>query len=767
MDVVRLDMNAYLLLQLVSGAVLAIALGVPFAPTELDCTGAVEYGDAHLVISSCGGAYKRDPTDVNAGAALARALLRIDDLRGAEQTARQLLTTPAIADAEQILAYVAMRDQQPARAIELLSDARRKHVDANLWTEVARDDQTLAGAYEHQDRIAEALAAIASCIDDAHRATAIASEGYGHFLAARLLTHIGHFEAAVREFEVARTMLDRDADLAWLYLERAAMYQYRSFDTFHRDYNKLAVADQERALAAARKAQLLPQESKAQANLVYSLAEIGKVDEARRALAAARALDVKHHSDAILQMLAARIEYRAGNAKRAIELAVPVAGKLEDTDQEIIATTMLARIGLDTGDLDLAIQWARRGVELVNNKRAELPLAMRAYVMTTRRGPYELLFTALARAGKTDEAIVAFDHWYGRTLRDASREHARPVGTLTDAIAQAKQLEAQPDDAPPPLSSARDLFAQLADVDLVALVVAEARVWRIEAYHGERSLTDLGPTAELENKLPQFLAKPTTRELGIELGTRLFGDRAFHHSEVTLHVVLDDRLAKLPVAALRGSDGLPLVASRAFVRPPRLSDLGCVPALSPQASIAFIADPAGDRVSIRATAETLARRHGTAAIVGRDATRAALTKALETSDIVHVVSHGDIDRFGGRLEMSDGEMPASDLLTLRAAPAFVLVSACSSGASDDPEAASSVAASLLAAGSKQILATVRPVDEAGAADVIERFDREMSDPVRGLAHVQAALANTGNTDWPNFTVFGHDTCRKELKSHAQ
>jgi CHAT domain-containing protein len=56
------------------------------------------------------------------------------------------------------------------------------------------------------------------------------------------------------------------------------------------------------------------------------------------------------------------------------------------------------------------------------------------------------------------------------------------------------------------------------------------------------------------------------------------------------------------------------------------------------------------------------------------------------------------------------------------------------------------------------------VSDAGAGEVTSGFYRNggVTDPARALAKTQKELAQTKNTDWPNFVLFGHDICRKEL-----
>ena len=79
-----------------------------------------------------------------------------------------------------------------------------------------------------------------------------------------------------------------------------------------------------------------------------------------------------------------------------------------------------------------------------------------------------------------------------------------------------------------------------------------------------------------------------------------------------------------------------------------------------------------------------------------------------------------------------------------------------------PARLSELATGFLASGSSQVIATLRPVGDVGAAEIAARFFAEqgVDDPVRTLAHIQSALAQTRNTDWPNFVLYGHDICRR-------
>ena len=71
-----------------------------------------------------------------------------------------------------------------------------------------------------------------------------------------------------------------------------------------------------------------------------------------------------------------------------------------------------------------------------------------------------------------------------------------------------------------------------------------------------------------------------------------------------------------------------------------------------------------------------------------------------------------------------------------------------------------LATAFLVAGSSQVVATLRKVSDRGAHQLTTALFAHggTHDPVRALARAQAQLADTSNTDWPRFAVFGRDFC---------
>ena len=338
--------------------------------------------------------------------------------------------------------------------------------------------------------------------------------------------------------------------------------------------------------------------------------------------------------------LDAQIAYRRGDFALATSINTRIYDKLTDEDYRLRVCVMQAKIGLVTGNLESTIMWAKRGVEVVEEMHRQLSaIELRTWALPVRRQPHELLFTALARAHRFDDALVAFDQWQGRTLLDemARDKSTQPPNLHTAAMhtEELRRLFPVLSNAPfmKPVAPAA-LVAALQGVELVAVLVANDEVWRIIARHGHLDMADLGPLATLRPQLDRFASKPTLAEPAEALGARLLGDDTFRDTAETLFVLLDGPLANLPIAALR-AQGRPLVAMRPVVHASRLSELGCVPALPDPRRVVIIADARGDLLDARREADKVATIFGVRPAIGAAATRDALF-AASSADVLHV-----------------------------------------------------------------------------------------------------------------------------------
>jgi tetratricopeptide (TPR) repeat protein len=729
-----------------------------------DCTTAAHTMNDAIAVVVCERQYVRtgDPT---AGALLADAQRRSGNPAVASAIANGLLVTRARGDAFGVLGRIAASENRLDAAMSALENARDFHRAEANHRELARDDQAIAGVLQARYQHAPALRALDECLAEARAAADPVIEGYCHLSTARVMSQIGSFESAQQQFDLAKALFHGDRELAWLAFERGNLEQelHRSpVPTLHHD---LALASFEEALALAHKAQLPRLVVSAELNLAYSLTASGKLDEAERHLAAADLIDRDNAYVHERAQQRAEIAYHRGDLALAASIYESLYPVVTEPDDRIDIAAMLARIALGSRDLARAEQWARRGMAGAEEIRAaQRSPELRAWVLSTRREPYELLFSTLARAGRFEEAVQAFDQWQGRSLLDAlSRPLPRAPFDLRSAAARIENFGAWiPAVVAAPLlqtAPGRLAIAEVRSTDVLALVIADAELWRVTSGGGRLDVVDLGPITSFQPRFERFEAAPTDLALAEELGQALVPDAVFRATHQTLRVVLDGPLMGLPIVALR-HHGRPLIAARPVVHAPRISVLACAPAArSPRHALA-LADAAGDLPDARAEAEELARLFGGTSAVGAGATSAALFSAGR-GNLLHVAVHADIDASGGFLALYDQKLHALDISGRRLGPGLVVLSACVSALSNDLELAGSLASAFLAAGSTQVVATLRPVSDAGARALFSRFYQRggAHDPVRALASVQAELASSPtNTDWPSFAVFGRDLC---------
>lgn len=736
-------------------------------PSEPDCAHAVRESNDGLAVIVCEReyTYTQDPAT---GAKLANALRRSGQRQAASALANSLLATSARSDALQVLGRIDVYEDRLDAGRTKLQTARDLHAAENRPEAMAVDDQVISTIFREQKRFAEALRALDACITESRQAKDQIVEGYCHLTAGLVLGEVGYFEGAKKELARAEPLFTLSRDLAALAIERGALDQHYGLGPLsHHSYNAMAVVEFEQASNLATDAALPRVKRQAELNLVYSLAEIGRTREAEEHLEIARLLDTDDSAAIVRAVLEARIAYRRGDLALATSINTRIYDKLTDDDVRLRVCAMQAEIGLTTGDLEGTVAWATRGVEVAEAIRVKTPIELRQWTLSMRRQPYELLFTARARAHRFEDALIAFDRWQGRALLDEmAREKSTQPPNLRDAAMHTDELgRLFPVLSNAPLMQTRDpklLVEGLRNVELVAVLVANDEVWRITARHGHLDMADLGTFKTLQPSIEQFEATPTRGDLADALGTRLLGDDVFRDTDETLFVLLDGPLAGAPVAALRAR-GRTLVEMRPIVRAPRLSELGCVPAPSGNRHAVVIADAQGNLPAARSEADKIASIFGVKPSTGAAATRDALF-AASRHDVLHVATHASVVHGEGSLDLYDQPVSALEISRRREGPALVFLSACASAVAEDEDLAMALSTAFLASGSPQVIGTLRPVTDPGADEVTSAFYRDhgATDPARALAKVQAELAQTNNNvDWPNFVLFGHDICRKE------
>ncbi|MBK7538187.1 MAG: CHAT domain-containing protein [Myxococcales bacterium] len=746
---------------------LAVALAAKFAVCETsererDCRQTARVATDAVTVLVCQEEYAR-ASDPQVGALLANALRRSSDLRGASAVANSLLSTPARADALAVLGRVALDEKRYEDAQRLLELAVELHGQMSNWRAEGRAWRTLGAVFELRHNFLASLQAIDRAASAARKAADREGEGLSHIAAARIFIQIGHFPAAKTEIDSAVPLEETPRDRLWTIYETGNLYQESG--RFHQ-----GAAYFERALAFATEFQLTSSLLSLHLELADCLTEIGALDQAQRSLEAAKVIDVNRKLESERLALEGRLAERRGEIDQAIlllEKSLPMTNPEELTELNDI-TVSLARLALRQGDLQRAEHRAREAIASISQLQAKHPpLLFRSLLLARYRTAHELLLLALARADRASDALLALDDWQRQAaffslvpeatasasiaLRDAANEVAA-VDRLQTSLAQRWRDETR---------GAASLPAELASGALLALVVLEGDLWRISIHGGAPHLTHLGRMADLSRQLLDRLrAEPLNLELTSAIGRLLVPPELAVRTSRPLQLWLDDALVPLPMEALR-VNGAPLVALRPLVRVRRPLTTSCV-SLPAAARATVIADARGDLPAARGEAARAAARFATSSRQGAEATKAALWSA-EATDLLHVAVHGESSEEGGALLLHDGPVKSLDIATHGRAPPRVLLTTCVSAIAHGGHY--SLATAYLAAGAQQVIATLRPISDEGAALISTRLYEAGAalDPVRALAKVQAELAATDNQDWPYFAAFGRETCSDLLE----
>jgi tetratricopeptide (TPR) repeat protein len=745
---------------LVAGAVAAL---VVVRARRRDCAAASRLDTDATAVVVCQREYQRTRLP-RTGAVLADAYRRSGNVEAAVALATELLDSEARGNALQILGKLASGRGRYDESARLLQEARTVHRAQGDRLGLARDDQALGNVQRQLAQYSEALQTLDEAIAEAVAVDDPMLEGYCHLTVARVLTEVGYVEVAGQAIDRARRLLTADRDLAQLYFMQGNLEQNSDRGMLRSSHQHQAVVAFEHSLELARRSQMTGLALSVHLNLAYSLAEIGRVDAAERHLADAALLDRDRGNELQRAVLAARIAYRRGNLTLAYSsISERQYAAIEDPDEQIEVSVMLARIALAIGDLGGAVTWATRGVDVAEEIRHKQVLSeLRPWVLASRRAPFELLFAAHAHAGRIEDAAAVFDRWQGRTLLDEmarpSSEPASGLASTASMVQSLRQWLPAASAAPLMTSDPRALHDTLARLDLIALVVAEGEVWRLSAVRGHPALDRLGTLDELRVRIDRFAAKPTDAALADELGALIVPADAIRTTDDPLYVVLDALLAEIPFVALR-RDHQPVIAARPVIRAPRIPIAGTCGPRAPVEAAVVLADAAGDLRAARAESGAVASRFGTTPLVGSAATSGALL-AAKSAALLHIAVHAEFNAGGGILRMYDRAVSAPEIAATRLGPSLVVLAGCSTARSPDPELAASLATAFLAGGSRHAIGTLAHVSDEGAEPLIRRFYDlgGAEDPVRALARVQAELARGGGKDWPFFTVFSTEAC---------
>lgn len=710
-----------------------------------------------------------------------RQLMRFDSAKG---VARELLDTVARADALTVLGKIANRESELEKSKDLLKEAAELHANKSEWRKAARDLMWVGYSMDELREHAQASEARERAFHFAELAHDNDTIRDLHLAASLALLDLGNGSGALAELRLAypEGTEPRPIDL----LSEANLMQSAG-------KHLLAIQLFSRALSTGKLSQVLT--FNAHINLALSLTETGDLDSADKHLMAAKALDTENNWPASTAAVEGLLAWRQGRLEPADQLFARAIDNVKDAeiDDKAEYLTDRAELAVEREDWKNASAYAQQAVDMVDAVRdKQQPLLYRSWITERYRRGYELLFLTLAHANLAENALLALDRWQAQGTLDtltpsgagspaAPQSSSTGIQTLIDVkrALQSTALATRPDRS--------TLLGRMANKDLLAIVIVQLprrapgkstvkdEVWRLWSHSGRLHLDLLGQYSQLAHRFDKFMSDPLgSPDEAAALGALLIPPELAVPTDRVLHVLLDSKLQALPVAALR-IGAQPLVALRPPLRILRPSEVECAPPLGAAPTMNVLADAAGDLPGAYGEAASIASRFKVPSLTRAQATLAALR---QRADVKHLGVHssassngGEPDRLNGIepergfapndgvLHLHDGDEHAVDIATRGNAPALVVLSSCVSAISE--AGTYSLAIAYLIGGANQVIATLRKIEDKGSAHLAEKFYSQggLNDAVRALAKVQAELAKTDDRQWPQFAIYGRETCK--------
>jgi hypothetical protein len=508
----------------------------------------------------------------------------------------------------------------------------------------------------------------------------------------------------------------------------------------------------------------------ARLNLVKAAAREGRVSDAEEQLRAAEALfpalPRSGNSEIALHYHRALVLHARSDPARALsEIDVALQGRMSD-DWVWELQLERALIARDARQFDLAKAASAAAIDALERMRADLGAdELKAWLLPARRRPFEVLFELQAEAGDSFGALQTSERAFARTFLDAfvtARTHTGDGSEGATAIARASALreflptlQQSPVATPMPLAAA---LARIGSQRALLYFATERAVWVVVVADRRVKLLRLRePVAEIMRLADLLVFDPSDLDAARSLGRILLPAAAVPPSG-DLYLVAPSPLSEVPFAALRPDDRTAMERwTLHFV--PSLSALAALSEaqMQPNGPPVVLADADGDLSGARQESLEVARALGVEAFVGPAASRDAVRRA-GTARLLHLAVHGGVGSQGAWLQLAGGELSGADVLRWKLRPAVVVLTSCSSAATRAKELWGSMAASFLAAGSRAVVASLWPVDDAVAREFAERFYQEggAKHPARALVRSQRWLSRRGAppSSWAGLVVLG-------------
>ncbi|MEM7156653.1 MAG: CHAT domain-containing protein [Myxococcota bacterium] len=507
-------------------------------------------------------------------------------------------------------------------------------------------------------------------------------------------------------------------------------------------------------------------------NLVEDELRLGNTVKARQRLDAAAGFLVRDEDPDFVPSdnqrsstawYAARVELATSDPAAALQRVA------EGLDGEVVPDwrwkleTIQARALSAQGHAERAEAVLRSAVATVEHLRGESSgHDFRSWTAQERREPYERLVARLLEGARIEEALEVYELARGRALVEALRAkdpqslRVRSVAAWLETLSSRVEAWAQPGQATGPEHAAS--LSLPPGIAVVAHMVTPDETFQL-TYDGQ------GWHSRSVGMGRDELRRVVERAMGQS-------PEAWAQLEQVLAPLPERLPAGMPVLIVTepGLEGIPWAALRVAGQPLLVEhSLSLMPSLT--SAVAWAQDEAGrandggglvmadaklDLPAARAAADTLGFQLGLPVVSGLEADRGALSAA--DLGLWHIAVHTGTDAQGAWLELADGRVYADEIAKWPAAPRHVVLAGCRSAFDDEPGFWGALPAAFVAAGSQRVVATLRSVDDADAAELLGRFHARGGavDPVGALAQAQRELHAEGWSPerWSPYVVIG-------------
>lgn len=741
-------------------AALALALALAAcARSEPTCADAVARKDHAAAATRCEAELERRG-DAAAGIAAARAHMELGKLDAAAALAEKLSEGPRAVEARTVLGRVRVKQKRFAEARPLLEDALRRHQQAGNHASAYEAAASLVGLLWDIDDMRAALEMTAMSVAAADKSGDAALQAKAYLARGTLFQAVGDRRRAIAAFERAAALLPPgdDATRAYLLVHRGMLLVEEGQHALARP---LLGEARELSTRAGRHDLLVALE----VNLADIALRERRLDDAERHLDGAevawRAIGEPAPSRVILINRATIARLRGDLSAAGAALDQAEQGEIAAEHGWALAQAR-GELAEARGDVAAAEASYSRAMAIVEEMwRTAAPEDLEAPYLEDRWQPYQSLFGLRLRTGAVRDAFAAVIAAQGRMFLDEVATAALATPSAGD-LPRSELLRAlRPSLAASDLARPLDATATLEALKNDYVVVYFTGVGRMHALVIERGEVRSGgvdvPLGELDRLVDELLAAPDDEAAARALGEALLPPAIVAAAPTRFHVVPDGPLLRVPFAALFTGPAR-LVERHEIAYAPSATALALLRTAPPRPrdSAVVLADARRDLANAGTELQVVIDRTRARSFAAGSATTAAFRSAADAG-LLHVVGHSGVGLDGGYLVLADGNVTSADVLAWRVRPEVVVLPTCASAATPRREMWGSLAAAFLAAGSRNVVATLYSVEDAVAAEFTAAFYEHggASDPVGATARAQRTLARRlPPAAWSGFIVAG-------------